>query len=182
MYQPLLITKLQLLNKARKAGCCTPYQMRILRARNKEQLIDIFVDGLKFCLAKDYPGEEYILQHFGKHELHLHGIYVNECITRQTTHKALVALGSCYGRLLYDDWKQHRVAVNGTGKVNIIAKDHTFVMVDIYDSATVTIAAHDKSSIVVYYYGEANKPNIVQQGEQTKVKIQHREILKDPQL
>ena len=179
MRQPLIITKLQLLAAARRADCCSQYQMRILKAKNKDDLLRTGTDGLRFCLANDYPNRNYILRNFSKDELHRHGIYMDEQIEQSnpSPKQTIVALGGCTGHLDYNDWDCHRVAITHTGEVNIVARNHTFVIVYIYDRAKVKIHLEDHASVVAYFYGDAEKPVMTRNSDsRATYKVIHREI------
>lgn len=179
MKQPLIITKFQLLTAARRVDCCREYQRRIIKAKTLDELIGTYKDGLRFCLANDYPKKEYILQHFDREGLHRHGIFVDEQIDGMTHNRTMVALGCCHGTLEFDDWEQRNIAIKHTGRVNVVAKNHTFIIVYIYDRAEVNIHLGGNASVVAYVYEDADKPIVsMDTGCRATYKIIHRDILK----
>ena len=177
MKQPLIFTKLQLLAAARRADCCRQYQMRIIKAGSKDDLMRTYIDGLRFCLANDYPDKGYILRHFDKGMLHRYGIFVDERTTDPGT-RTIVALGGCTGTLEFGGHNDHRVAVKHDSAIDLRITDHAFVIVYLYDRAKVNIHLDGHASVVVYYYEDAERPAITRVADsRSTFKIIHRDIL-----
>lgn len=175
MKRPLIITKLQLERAARKAGCCRDYRGRILRAKSVEELLDIYIKGIRFCMWNDYPSNDYITRHFEKADYNRRGVFIGENLEgKETQHKALVALGYCIGRLHYGDYLVRRLVCKHHANFTITADEHAILMVDILDDAHVRITAKDKARVIVNRYG--GHIETASSGEAT-IKIKN----KDPQ-
>lgn len=180
MKQPLIITKLQLERAARRAGCCRDFRIRILRARSHAELLDIYINGIRFCMHHDYPKVEYCKTHFDPTEYNAKGIYIDDNLEgKEPEHKNMIALGRCTGNLTYGDFLVRRIVCRHKAKFDITATDYAILMVDICDEAEVTIHAREHARVVAYHYGNAQPPKTDTEGDIATIKVQHRNLIKN---
>lgn len=175
MTKPFIIKKIQLERAAKRAGCCPDYRGRILRAKDDEELLDIYTKGIRFCMSRDYPSLDFSKKNFTKEEINRRGIYISENLEgKEGRHRAMVALGDCTGRLHFGDFLVCRLVAKDNAKFDITVDGHAILMADILGNASVTFHVKDNARLVAYHYGDAATPTIDTEGENTTIKVQHR--------
>lgn len=135
---------------ASKKGICKEWFETMKDLTDKKALIEMYIKGIDFCLANDYPSNDYISQHF-KGEMEAFGVHLDELIFK-TNPRTTVALGSCSGSLKFDEFTVAEVFIKHQSDLTLKAKGNSFVMVDIFDDARVHIHATDNSKICVNHY------------------------------
>lgn len=144
------VTK-QLAKAAQANGICTPWLNELKTLENKDALVDMYIRGLDFCLAHDYPSNDFIRRHF-KGMMETHGVFLDDAIELQNQCKC-IALGETTGRVAADGYSVVEVWAKHQSSLNIIAKDNAFVMVDVYDDAVVNVCASDRAKVCVNRHG-----------------------------
>lgn len=149
-----LIKKIRLERAAKKAGCCRDYRGRILRAVTDQELIDIYMKGIRFCMRTDYPSTDFIARNFMQQMLEDRGIYLSQNIELYIgQHREVIALGCCNGSLRYGEFAASRLVAKNNSKFDIEVVGQGFLMLDILDEATVDITARDNARVIAYRYG-----------------------------
>ena len=141
----------QLAKAAQANGICTPWLNELKTLDNKDDLVGMYIRGLDFCLAHDYPSNDFIRAHF-KGMMEKHGVFLDEAIELQNQCKC-IALGETTGRVETNGYSVCEVYAKHQSSLNIIAKDNAFVMVDVYDEAVVSVYAHDRAKVCVNKHG-----------------------------
>lgn len=177
MTPPLIITKLALERAARKAGCCREYRWLILRAKSRDELIDIYIDGLLFCIKHNYPSIAILNRHFTKEHANRRGMYIGDNIEgKEQQHKIITARGYCTGRLHFGNFERNRLVATDSSRFDITADGLAILMLDILGSAEVTLRIHDHARVVVYHYDDAPAPTILAKDDTASLRITHRTI------
>lgn len=151
------VTK-HLAKAARANGICTPWLNELKTTNDKDALVDMYVRGLDFCLAHDYPSNDFIREHF-KGIMEKHGVFLDDAIDLQNQCKC-IALGETTGRVVADGYSVVEVWAKHQSSLNIVARDNAFVMVDVYDDAVVNVLASDRAKVCVNRHGGKVKHNI----------------------
>ena len=144
------VTK-HLAKAARANGICTPWLNELKTTNDKDALVDMYVRGLDFCLAYDYPSNDFIREHF-KGVMEKHGVFLDDAIDLQNQCKC-IALGETTGRVVADGYSVVEVWAKHQSSLNIVARDNAFVMVDVYDDAVVNVYASDRAKVCVNRHG-----------------------------
>ncbi len=144
------ITK-QLAKRAKEHGICKPWYNELKTLDDKEALIEMYIRGLDFCLAHDYPSNDFIREHF-KGIMEKHGVFLDDAIDLQNQCKC-IALGETTGRVAADGYSVVEVWAKHKSSLNIVARDNAFVMVDVYDDAVVNVCATDRAKVCVNRHG-----------------------------
>lgn len=144
------VTK-HLAKAARANGICTPWLNELKTTNDKDALVDMYVRGLDFCLAHDYPSNDFIREHF-KGIMEKHGVFLDDAIDLQNQCKC-IALGETTGRIVADGYSVVEVWAKHQSSLNIVARDNAFVMVDVYDDAVVNVLANDRAKVCVNRHG-----------------------------
>ena len=54
----------ELARQAKAKGICAPWHAQLLTLQDKEAMVDMYLKGIDFCLANDYPKNDFIRTHF----------------------------------------------------------------------------------------------------------------------
>lgn len=140
----------ELAREAKKKGICKEWHSELKGLRDKKAMIRMYLKGIDFCLANDYPDNEFIRKHF-KGEMEELGVFLDDEI-RVEDKRQVVCLGETHGQIAVSKFNVARIYVKHGSNLKIIAKDRAFVMVDVFDSAVVDVCASDKAKVCVNLY------------------------------
>ena len=118
------VTK-QLAEAAQANGICTPWLNELKTLENKDALVDMYIRGLDFCIAHDYPSNDFIRRHF-KGTMETHGVFLDDAIELQNQCKC-IALGETTGRVAADGYSVVEVWAKHQSSLNITAKDNAWL-------------------------------------------------------
>ena len=158
-----------LAKNAKKKGICKEWHGRILNSRTNDALIGLYLDGIDFCLANDYPAVDFIEANFSRQKLEANGIYVNGRINAENVAK-IVCLGDTRGNIKVDDYNTAEIYVKHDSEIGIVARGNAFVMVDVFDNAKVMVSAGDNAKVCVNRYGNA-VVHPVEDGSGCRIKV-----------
>ena len=116
-------------------------------------MIDMYLAGIDFCLANDYPSNDFIRTYF-KGDMEPLGVYLDDSI-HLTNPKKCVALGNTKGDIEINSYGVSEIYLKNSSKLTIIARDYAFVMVDAFDNSTVDVWAYSWAKVCVNRYGNA---------------------------
>jgi hypothetical protein len=137
--------------EAKKHNICEDWFNDLLHTEGKERLIEMYLDGIDFCLSNEYPSLSFIKQNFVG-VMEKYGIFLDGKFNT-TNSRHVVALGSCTGSSEYIGFGVGQVFVKHTSKLTVRASGNAFVMVDMFDESEVEVIATDNAKICVNHYG-----------------------------
>lgn len=143
----------ELREMAMRHDLCVPWQQMLSDATDKESMVRMYLRGIDFCLAYDYPGVEYMEKHF-KGMCEPFGVFVSEPVKACNMRK-VVAVGNSNGMAEYNGIEVARVFVKHTSRLLVIASGQAIVDVDCFDDSEVRILAKESARITVHRYGNA---------------------------
>lgn len=141
----------ELARKAKQKGICQEWHKELKTTEDKEKLVEMYIRGIDFCLANDYPSNDYIRNNFVG-VMERYGVHLDEEILIRNERK-VIALGKCTGNVEVSGYTTSEVFLKHESDLRLIAKDNAFVMVDIFDDSTLFIKASGNSKVVVNRYG-----------------------------
>ena len=119
--------------------------------QNKEAMVEMYLKGIDFCLANDYPQNDFIREHF-KGVMEKQGVFLDDNIKVENKPKC-VCLGKTCGRIEAKGYEVCEIFVKHNSELNVVAKDNAFVMIDIYDDAVISVYASDRAKVCVNHHG-----------------------------
>jgi hypothetical protein len=143
----------ELAKKAKQFNICQEWHDELKMLEDKRAMVRMYLKGIDFCLANDYPSNDYIRRNFSD-IMNEFGAFLDDDIDLVNVKKC-VALGTTKGRVEIDNFSVSEVFIKHESALNIIAKDNAFVMVDVFDNAVVMIHAQDNAKVCVNKYGNA---------------------------
>ena len=137
--------------EAKKHNICDNWFNDILKANDKDKMIEIYLKGIDFCLLNDYPTRPFIQKHFSKEIMNKYNIFLDEKIEAQNTQN-IVILGNSSGTVEYAGYEVGQVFVSHEAKLTVIASDNSFVMVSTFGKCEVDVIASNDAKVCVFYY------------------------------
>ncbi|MBB6126966.1 hypothetical protein [Mucilaginibacter lappiensis] len=143
-----------ILQKAREADICEPWAEQIAETDNVDSLLAMYVQGIDFCLEKNFPSNEDLVI-LGGHKLKAYGIYVDAVIDCPVQ-DFIVLLGDCSGKIYKSGFSASQIFVKHRSASTIHVSENAFVMIDCFDDTTVDLVASGNGKVAINVYGNAN--------------------------
>jgi hypothetical protein len=141
----------ELAKEARRKGICKEWHNQLKNLEDKRQMVEMYIRGIDFCLKNNYPGNDFILEHFNGIRTE-YGIFVDDTINILNQNRC-VALGKTTGRVETTGYGICEIFVKHHFVLTIVAKDNAFVMIDIFDNAEIEAIALNNAKVCVNQYG-----------------------------
>jgi hypothetical protein len=141
----------QLAKDAKTKGICREWHDKLKSLEDKKAMVEMYLNGIDFCLANNYPSNDFILANFADVAPQM-GVFVDADISVGNKPKC-VALGATFGKVTTDGFNVSEVFAKHTSEIEIVAKDNAFVMVDVFDEAQIVVHAYDRAKVCVNIYG-----------------------------
>lgn len=159
----------ELAKEAKRKGICEPWYKELKTLEDKRAMVAMYVKGIDFCLSNDYPTNDYIRANF-KGIMEDFGVFLDDQINL-VNYKRCVALGTTKGRVEVGSFGVSGIFAKHESELAIIAKDDAFVMIDLFDDATLHIHAQDRAKVCVNRYGGTLVADPINDGDSARVKI-----------
>lgn len=157
----------ELASIAKKLDICKPSYEMLNKAESKDAMMQMFVKGIDFCLANDFPSVEYLEKH-GEGITEKYGVHVNktvECINSPFT----VLLGESKAVISNNEYSFSQLFIKHQSSVDIELTDNSFTVIDVFDDSVLIGTASGNSRVLINKYGN---PSInVQQKDNAQVQI-----------
>ncbi len=98
----------QLKEDGKAKGLCRMWQMKLRTGLDYEQLIQLYIKGIDFCISENYPTLDFIREHF-KGKCEVYGVFVDDEVTDKVNLPDVVLNGDCKAMLEYDGYSVSRV-------------------------------------------------------------------------
>lgn len=141
----------ELAKAAQDKGICTDWLIDLNETNDIEKLLSMYIQGIDFCLANNYPDNEYIRANF-KGKMEHRGIYLDDDFRAENC-RVVVALGQCSGNIELSSYQVSELFVKHESELMVVARENSFVMIDIFDNAKLTVLACDNAKVCVNRYG-----------------------------
>jgi hypothetical protein len=140
------------------AGACQEELKALKQARSDKDLLKLYWDNIKFCMVTKFPDPQYILKNFA-HMAVRSGIYADTTLESDNVSKA-VFLGSTTANLNCHGAGRYRYYVNNSCEIFIAAKESCFVVIDIFDHASLHLDVQGDAQVYVFKIGTKQPVNI----------------------
>lgn len=143
----------ELARKAKADGICKPWYNELVKLHDSDvaAMAEMYLKGIDFCLANNYPDNEFLRTHF-KGKMEQYGVFLDDNINIENKPKC-VCLGASHGRVVTNGFEVCEIFIKHDSELNVIAKDNAFVMIDVFDNAVVNVYASDRAKVCVNSYG-----------------------------
>lgn len=143
-----------LAKEAKKKGICDEWYQALRRLEDKRTMIKMYVRGIDFCLANDFPSNDYIRANF-KGMMEEEGVFLDEEIDLANPRRC-IALGSTRGKVEVGSYGVCEVFAKHDSALTIIARDNAFIEMDVFDSAKISVRALDKAKVHINRFDGGN--------------------------
>ena len=123
----------QLKEDGKAKGLCRMWQMKLKTGLDYEQLIQLYIRGIDFCISENYPTLDFIREHF-KGKCEVYGVFVDDEVTDKVNLPDVVLNGDCKAMLEYDGYSVSRLYVRHDSEVAVIVSDNAIVTIDLFDN------------------------------------------------
>lgn len=120
----------------------------------KEQLVDMYIRGLDFCILHNYPSNEFIKKHFGDIAI-MKGVYTDMKVNAENPDIAILN-GNCTGQIVLNGYNSRDIHVRHNSKVKIIVRDCAKAFIRVYDKAHAIVLNESGERSFVYLMGGAS--------------------------
>lgn len=129
-------------------GLCQKWQDEWNRDYSVGELIEKFYTGIDFCIEHNYPTNDFIKSNFGKEVLRDNNILVDDKFSLLNPTNAAV-FGNSETKVRFNARNHGRIWCKDKARVSIYARNSSFVIVHVFDSAIVEADGRDSSKLIV---------------------------------
>ena len=131
-------------------GLCQQWQGDWQDDKSKQELIEMYIRGIDFCIANDYPSNEFIEEHFDVKMLEENHVYVNRDVVCDRLRRFALFNGHCKGTLNFEQNDVCDVYVKDDGEISINASGFSRISVNVYGNAKIVVNQSDRAKVFVY--------------------------------
>lgn len=141
------------LNKELKAqavalGLCSDWQNLWNKDWSKEKMVERMFRGLDFCLQYHWPSNDFIIKHFETHFRRKKNIFADDKYSVVNPKESLV-IGTSDVTFRYNGHSYGNIHIRDNSSAKVMARNISFVIVHLYENASVTAEQLDNSKIVL---------------------------------
>jgi hypothetical protein len=148
----------ELKEQAVKLGLCEDWQKLWSKDWSHQKMVEQMYKGLDFCLLHHYPSNDFIIKHFDIDFLRESNVFVNDKYSVVNPKESLV-LGTSDVTFRYNCHSYGNIHVRDNSSAKVIARNASFVIVHIYENASVTAEQCNNAKIVLVKH--SNNAHIV---------------------
>lgn len=138
---------------AKKHGICKEWhsRLKLMSPDDKRGLVQMYLDGIDFCLNNNYPSNDFIKRYFSDVAVEM-GVFVDKDISVENSPKC-VCLGTTCGIIKTSDFAVCEIFAKHEAELNVTASGDSFIVIDVFDNAVVNIHTFDRAKVCVNRYG-----------------------------
>ena len=157
---------------AAKKGICKPWHDELRNFGNDiDKILEMYLKGIDFCLESDFPDKDFIAKHF-KGKMETSGVFLDDAIDIWDA-KKVVALGTTSGNVHTTRYGVSEVFVTHDADLDILPKENSFVVVDVWGNATVRVRSYHRARVCVNIYSSNAKVEY-SQNDESLVKVRYK--------
>ena len=142
----------ELRDQAVTLGLCNDWQKLWNKDWSQEKMVERMYKGLDFCL-QHHPSNDFILKHFKKDFLRRSNVFVNDKYSVVNPRESLV-LGTSDVIFRYNGHSYGNIHIRDNSMAKIIAHNISFVIVHLYENASVSAEKYDNAIVVLVKHSE----------------------------
>lgn len=155
-------------DQAISLGLCKDWQNLWSKDWSQEKMAERMYKGLDFCLQYHYPSNDFILKHFDLDFLRKSNVFVNDKYSVVNPKESLV-LGASDVTFRYNGHSYGNIHIRDNSSAKVIARNLSFVIVHLYENASVTAEQYDNAKVVLVKHST----NVTIEAENVKVKEEY---------
>ncbi len=136
-------------------GLCRMWQWKLKPGLNMDNLVQLYVKGIDFCISEDFPTLEFMRENF-KGKCEEFGIFIDDEISDLVDNPDTVLNGNCKAMLKYSGYTVARVFARHNSEAAVNVANNAIVTIDAFDDTNLVIAtAGSDAQVFVNLYGNA---------------------------
>lgn len=156
---------------AKKKGICKNGLDQLLKTQYTADFVQLYVDGLEFCLVNDFPSNDFIREHF-KGKMEPQGVHLDEVFMTKNDRR-VIALGKCNAIVDLNGFSVCELFVKHNSEISLRTYGHAFAMIDVFDDSKLTVRAFESSTVIVNRYGGELT---IKEFDSSKVKLNEKQL------
>ncbi|NDV68592.1 hypothetical protein [Dysgonomonas sp. 25] len=136
--------------EAVKLGLCVAWT-NSWGSPTKEQMADMYIEGLDFCILNNYPSNEFIKEHFGA-IAESKGVFTDTKVNLVNPDIAILN-GNCSGKIELTGFASRDIHVRHNSKVKVIIRDNAKAFIRVYNNAHVIVENLTQGKSYLYFRG-----------------------------
>lgn len=142
---------MELAEEAKSKDICNEWYQYLLQASSVDQLAEMYIGGLDFCLENNFPSNKFIEKHF-KGKMEHKGIYLNDQGNVSGKRRVVLLGNSCCTANL-KGYDASSIYIKNTSTLALTVADNAFASITVHDKGSVNILATGEAKVCVYNYG-----------------------------
>lgn len=138
----------KLRDRAIALGLCKEWQGQWNEEWTEDKMIAKYKEGIDFCLANDYPSNDFIKANFSKDALRWGGVLIDERYS-VNNRRTVVIKGNSEIKARYNGSRIGNVYVTDNSTLALTARDNSHVIVHVLGEAAVTAEQCDSARLLV---------------------------------
>lgn len=130
---------------------------------NLDELVEMYISGLDWCILNDFPSNEYIKTNFGE-VAENHGVFTDTEINTINPDIAILN-GSTNGHIELSGFVSRDIFVRHDSEVIITIRDNAKAFIRVYDNAKVTVDNQTTGKVFIYKYVDSFMGKIFSSGD-----------------
>lgn len=136
-------------------GLCRMWQWKLKPGLNVDNLVQLYVKGIDFCISEDFPTLEFMRENF-KGKCEEFGIFIDDEVSDLVDSPDVVLNGHCKAMLRYSGYTVARVFARHNSEAAVNVENNAIVTIDAFDDTNLVIAtAGSDTQVFVNLYGNA---------------------------
>lgn len=138
-------------NEAVSLGLCAQWTADWQDNSSKDEMVEKFVNGIDFCIARNWPSTKDMKKYFGD-VMRNHGVYVDENVNLVNP-KIVILNGECVANVSYEWMDSGEIYVRHNSSLYLKVCGISRVFVNIHDDAELHVECEEGAKVFVYQYG-----------------------------
>lgn len=134
-------------------GLCNQWQQEWKDNEDKQSLIKKYFDGLDFPLKYHWPSNQFIKENFEQNLLRKNNILVDDTRSLLNPTEAVI-LGNSKATIRVNSQNSSIIYIRDKSCVDIFAKNTAFVIVHVFEDASVKVKTFDTPRVLVLIHSE----------------------------
>lgn len=136
-------------------GLCRMWQWKLKPGLNVDNLVQLYVKGIDFCISEDFPTLEFMRDNF-KGKCEEFGVFIDDEISDLVDSPDVVLNGHCKAMLRYSGYTVARIFARHNSETAVNVANNAIVTIDAFDDTNLVIAtAGSDAQVLVNLYGNA---------------------------
>lgn len=151
----------ELKRQAVELGLCRKWTNEWTEGLDADELIDRYIRGIDFCIARDYPSRTDMRKMFTKEEMERNGVFLDSDTAVTNRNGTIVMNGDCDMKVIAAKNTVTEIYLRHGSKLKLGVGDIASVTVNVYDGAELNAVNMGFGKLLIVRHTESCRLNIV---------------------